>query len=362
MPPQHQFEGEDADITGHETIRDEEDEDTHEYEDAHPQTVTLAMPSEVTGAPVDRDAVMATQGRVVLPSKSAHGGLQFVEVDRTAGRTATTVDSTAYPAADKEAVVLDRSMGGEKDEFDRSGGGAVEGSEEILHIPADALASVKHSNVQPATAPNNSESVNTSSSTLASSQHGNVQWITVLGASGAASSLPQEHGSTDSATVAASSDSGSGASSADGIQYFRSDPCKVVGQQPGSSTSQQADTTMTDGSDEILSIPSDALASVKHANLSTDLPRSVSAVEGSEEILNIPSDALASVKHANMTSQQLQRMDDGEVAWSERNVESHIVPQTPTAAVAQLFNLASPAAAGEQQPQQQQQRPLNVVV
>ena len=280
MPPQHLFEGEDADITGHETIRHEEDEDHYAYPDADLQSVTLVtgVPSDASYAAVDRDVVMAAQGSVVLPSKSADGGLQFVEVAHSTG---------GLPAAGAEPNTLqlsDKSMtttSGEKDEFDRSSVGAVEGSEEILHIPADALASVKNANFQ-------------------------------------ATTVPSDH--TDS-----------------GIQYFRSDPCQVVMlQQPVSAS--QAGERLVEGSEN-------------------------SGVEGSEDIMNIPSDSLASVKHANLaTSQQSSRQDEGEVAWSERNVESNIVAQTPTAAVSHLFNLASPA--GEQQPQQQQEqhKPLNVVV
>lgn len=319
MPPQHQFEGEDADITGHETIRDEEDEDHYVYPDAHPQTVSLVMgvQSDVSHPHVERDAVMATQGSVVLPSKSVDGGLQFVDVDRSAGRLpAATVPSSAYPvAADKDVLMSDKPVSGEKDEFDRSSGGAVEGSEEILHIPSDALASVKNANLRPTTVPSSTTANNNNNS-----------------------------------------------GSQDGIEYFRSDPCKVVlvQQQSASNTAATGDSTVMAGSEEILHIPADALASVKHANLSTELPRSVSAVEGSDDILNIPSDALASVKHGNMTTAQRPSvMDGGEVAWSERNVESHIVPQTPTAAVSQLFDLASPA---DEQQQQQQQRSLNIVV
>lgn len=211
MPPQHQFEGEDDDITGHETIRDEEDEDHTQYAaDAQPHPISLVM-GDVQRAEVDRDTVMAAQGSVVLPSKSANGGLQFVPVE-----SSTSVSAPA--TADKDSAV----SGSEKDEFDRSSGGAVEGSEEILHIPSDALASVKHS------------------------------------------------------------------------------------------------------------------------SLTTNTARSVSAVEDTDGIMNVPSDALATVKHGNVnTMTQSSQADGGEVAWSERNVESHIVAPTPTAAVPMLFNLAA---------------------
>ena len=263
MPPQHQFEGEDADITGHETIVDQEDEDHYVYPDAHPQTVTLVMgvPSDVShqrSSDVARDAVMAAQGSVVLPSKSAVGGLQFVDVDTFNQRfppTAANSATSQAAATDKEQLALSQSVGGgDKDEFDRSLG-AVEGSEEILHVPSDALASVR-----------------------------NARFV-----------LPEAE-------------------------------------------------------------------------------RSVSAVEGSEEILHIPADALASVKHAHSHSQQQQqhqmaREDGQEVAWSDRNVESHIVAPSPTTAVPLLFDLASStgeqqsqAEYQQQQQQREEQRKLNIVV
>ena len=314
MPPQHMFEGEDADITGHETIRHEEDEDHYEYSDGHPSAVTLGVSSDVNHE-VDRDEVMAAQGSVVLPSKVADGGLQFVDVAPSANRQPTAaVQSGASQLSDKDAMVT----GGEKDEFERGSAGAVEGSEEILNIPSDALASVKHAstaNSQPrhaSTAEGSDGILSIPSDALASVKHAHAP-----------------------ATTASTADS---VEPDGGIQYFRSDPCQVVMMHQPGSTAQQ---------DE-----------VGHTNAAASFPRGVSAVDGSEEILNIPSDALASVKHSNLgASQQTSRIDDGEVDWSERNVESHIVAQTPTAAVSMMFNQQ---ATGDEQ--QQQQKPLNIVV
>ena len=206
----HHYEGEDADITGTETIRVDEDEDHQVYpdnnephahsEDGHTIKLFTVLGADGKVVDVDRDQVMATQGSVVLPSKTAVGGLQFVNVDNshsaarpsaaTATTTATTASTTATTATtaglpsdtaavfqksditartpsnainasnvsntsnivfhpvDKENLIVSpvAGSGGEKDEFDRSSVGALEGSEEeILNIPSDALASVKNS-------------------------------------------------------------------------------------------------------------------------------------------------------------------------------------------------------------------------